>query len=399
MRSILKINKDIVIFGGTFFLALISIMKIPILPKIILQCLKLAAISFFLIYIIKNQKKTRLFDQFDIVVFGIIVIISSYLNYHFTSYFFFGVVYAIMLLGFFLILSIAVDNHGVIPVVKLMFICFFVICIINDLCLGICIDSNYLIGTKFSVAYWHCMMILTYSLAWQLQGGVNRLFLVLITFWGFCIAYLTECSTGLVEIAILFIMLFFGKKLRRILANPILMLVTMLIIGYSIYLWDMVLSLQYVREFVINVLHENLTLTGRIQIYEMLPKLAQEKPIIGWGYGTEIVRERLYGNAQNGLWHIGIQYGIVGVVLFMLITFRTFRANKSDEFENKFPIAVIVYTFILISCVEINYGYIFFISLALYRAISSTERRNRKGLKRYGKLIRKSSKKGIRVIA
>ena len=305
MRSVIKLNNDLIVFSLTFFLALISIMKIPVLPKIIIQTLKLVAIIFIFLYIFKNPKKVKIHDQFDIIAFGLVVIISSYINYRITPYFFYGVIYAFMLFGIFVILPTAIYNNGIAPVVKVIFICFFTICMVNDFCLGKCIDSNYLIGTKFSVSYWHCILILMYSLSFQIHGVAYKFFLIIFTFWSLIIAFLIKCSTGLIAITLLFILLFFGNILGKFLIKPIPLLATILMIGYSIYLWDIILSSDNVKNFIINVLHEGLTLTGRIQIYKMLPKLAQEKPIIGWGYGTEIVRDKLYGNAQNGVWHIG----------------------------------------------------------------------------------------------
>ena len=56
-------------------------------------------------------------------------------------------------------------------------------------------------------------------------------------------------------------------------------------------------------------------MTGRTPIYDCLELLINEKPVFGWGYGNTAVMALVgYGNAQNGIAELMVNYGAFGVL-------------------------------------------------------------------------------------
>ncbi len=74
------------------------------------------------------------------------------------------------------------------------------------------------------------------------------------------------------------------------------------------------LQVPFVKHIVVDVLGENLTLTGRDLIYSGLRAVISESPILGYGYGNAAVAMYVgYGNAQNSIMETLVNYGVVGL--------------------------------------------------------------------------------------
>lgn len=71
-------------------------------------------------------------------------------------------------------------------------------------------------------------------------------------------------------------------------------------------------------------------MNARVRIYSILMNIINKKYWWGYGYNTLIVKEQLYSNAQNGLLHIMVQFGVIGVVALVFMCFMVTR-NRNKK--------------------------------------------------------------------
>lgn len=88
-----------------------------------------------------------------------------------------------------------------------------------------------------------------------------------------------------------------------------------------------------------------------------------------WGYGVnyDIVQQTLsFGNPQNGLLKILLDYGVIGFILFCGILWKTFNLLSKANLQNKdFGLVAFVYSMLFCSLIEINLDSLFFFFIAL----------------------------------
>lgn len=80
--------------------------------------------------------------------------------------------------------------------------------------------------------------------------------------------------------------------------------------------YEVVLDISFVQYLIEDILHEDLTLTGRTVIYAKMLDLIEEQPWFGYGNGTASFFTWYYmsmPNTQNGLLNDYIDWGMVGV--------------------------------------------------------------------------------------
>ena len=191
----------------------------------------------------------------------------------------------------------------------------------------------YLIGNKFEVTYMHLFFSALYyqvfctgMKVYLRQYIILVMHLVLTLF----IAIGVECSTGVLGVVLLAVFLFLYKT---ILAIP---------------------SVQYL---IVDILNEDLTLTGRTYIYTRMLDLMDTQPWFGYGNGTATffttyyIHEKLT-NTQNGLLNDYIDWGIIGVICLIILTYSVLRSASSRIN----PFICLIYTYIVLSSIEITLG-------------------------------------------
>ena len=123
-------------------------------------------------------------------------------------------------------------------------------------------------------------------------------------------------------------------------------------------------------------LNETATMNARVRIYEILMDIITKKYWIGYGYNTLIVKERLYSNAQNGLLHIIVQFGILGAVA---LVFLCFMATRNRYKRNKDVVEwceLWLFSLIVAGIIEITFGVFFYVFLAFINcATNAREKR------------------------
>jgi len=241
--------------------------------------------------------------------------------------------------------------------------------------------SFFSIG-KFSVAYVLLVFLAflkfaTRKLRGQLKIVANVAFfcIALLSIWA-CKAI--DCSTGMVAIGIFTLFLCMPAKFIRKLDNKYIMLIVMSAALVIIFMIGVILSLPVVQHIIIEVLGEDLTLTGRVELYSLLLPLLKETGVFGNGFGSYATTRLGYGgwyNAQNGLSEIILTYGYFGFVAFLVMVFKCAECRMRHVKEW----TALIYTFIAISLIEIPYNTVFVFVLAVYtfagKSVRDTDRR------------------------
>ena len=229
--------------------------------------------------------------------------------------------------------------------------------------------TEYSFGNKFTLGYYHLYLCTFYYLLHPyLSNKKHKIGLFFLTFLMFFFSVITQCSTMLMGALILmFLSLFASDSLRNHIASAKLIIISVLVfdIGFF-FLATWFLQYDFVQYFIEDVLHKDLTLTGRIQIYMDIQEAFTESPWIGLGYGNSIVVSKYFTRAydsQNGLVELFIQIGGIGVAVFLLLVYIAAKASEKNNIS-KFPFVAFVYAIIAISTVEIPFKHTFIFILS-----------------------------------
>ena len=217
----------------------------------------------------------------------------------------------------------------------------------------------YLIGNKFEVTYMHLFFSALYyqvfctgMKVYLRQYIILVMHLVLTLF----IAIGVECSTGVLGVVLLAVFLFLYKKIRFIF-RPFFAIILMLLFGAFFLLYETILAIPSVQYLIVDILNEDLTLTGRTYIYTRMLDLMDTQPWFGYGNGTATffttyyIHEKLT-NTQNGLLNDYIDWGIIGVICLIILTYSVLRSASSRIN----PFICLIYTYIVLSSIEITLG-------------------------------------------
>ncbi len=87
---------------------------------------------------------------------------------------------------------------------------------------------------------------------------------------------------------------------------------------------------NYFEHLIVDILHRNLTFTGRTYIWDYIIKYINQKPMLG--YGKEYIEYRLYktshwpsSHAHNLILEILYQSGIIGLISYLIIAYNSFK--------------------------------------------------------------------------
>ena len=150
------------------------------------------------------------------------------------------------------------------------------------------LDETLFLGGKFSTAYMLLFYLMFFCIAWN----GNRCFpkrwkkaLFAIQALG-CIGLcsLIETATGIIAVVAFLLLILFGKRVIRIIENPFIMVGVIIGSMFLIFGLSMILEIPFVQNIIINILHKDLGLTGRMELYTLLYPLVLKSGF--WGGGV-----------------------------------------------------------------------------------------------------------------
>ncbi|HBI61974.1 MAG TPA: hypothetical protein DDY31_12315 [Lachnospiraceae bacterium] len=355
---------------------ILTFVKFPFVPPVIVRLCKAVVAGGAFLYLIQRGE-IHIKGQFPILIFCCSILVSSLLAYRLTVNFAFSLVYALMIYELFVLTDRWIALYGAKNYFQVMFCLFLALCLLNDTVLLFDVGATtYMLGNKFGVAYYH-LLLLTYlaALLWerkkdkgklQLENIVMLVFALLSVF----ISKIVDTNTGMIGILIFILLYLLPDVVKKTLCNPVVTCFALYALSATILFWDYILSIDFIKNTIVNLLHRSLSLTGRLGIYRILYGLFQQRPLVGWGYESNIVAQELYGNAQNGIVHLAIQYGVIGVLCFTFLIFMIMK--RSDEsYRERMVMVAAMYSFFVMATVEIVFSNIFFVVMAVLFAFDN----------------------------
>lgn len=277
-----------------------------------------------------------------------------------------GVLLSLSVFTAFFILELLYEKNKVDLFIKYSFWIILIYLLINDIMLPLhSIEERadgYFIGNKFLVSYLHIivcsMFYYLYICNRRKSSRTIFVFFIMLAF-SMLVAISVQCSTAIVGTLII-VALFFFRKFAIKLYSPVFIVIYILLssFGFIMY-YEEILSLPFVNHIIVDVLHENATLTGRVNIYIAILDLLKFEPFWGWGNGNSTFFVNYFlnmPNTQNGLIEDFINWGIIGVVPFLLLVFFTVKYSERNRSN---PFMDVVVMFIVLSTIEITLGAIF----------------------------------------
>lgn len=386
----IKISKSTILFILLYFISCINLPYFSEYSKI-----KYIFIVVIGIILAKNIsvlfEKKYLIINYLMIIFCIFIILSSIANRKNSferNTFLASIVYVAICMETILVMEYIAEKNRIFEMIKICYLLTLLIVVLTDIIAimkpdlfgheGIAI--RYLVGTKFDVMYLHLQLIALYIVKTQSLRNLKTVFILLIYFgltvW---VSRLIDCNTGLIGCVLFFVILFFAKKKFKIFSSPRFFLGTILICCSFAVFYEMFLRNTFIQDIISNILGRSLTLTGRTDIYALLPFVLAKHIFLGYGYGSayEISMSSFgYTNTQNGLAQWLLNVGVLGTISLLIWFYCVFKEwKKKAEIQQRYiPIVALLYVFSILASIEITIDstYIFFVAFIAGAAMEKT---------------------------
>ena len=168
-----------------------------------------------------------------------------------------------------------------------------------------------------------------------------------------CICFFVNCRTAMLGTAVAFMVYKAPDKVFKKLDTKSAVLFAVVLCAMFVF-FSQIAKLPAVKYFITEVLRRDVTLTGRQQIFEVLPKVIRRKPWLGYGSSSGIMSHYTGAyDAQNGFFDLVVSNGIPSAVLYVILLVS--MVKKSVAASSKILLGGI-YAYIVMSMVEITYG-------------------------------------------
>lgn len=223
--------------------------------------------------------------------------------------------------------------------------------------------DGYLAGNKFYVCYLNIFLATIYYLQHPTLEGKSKYKMQFLLLTTFLLSLKTQCSTMVIGTIVYYYLIFYWSITKRGKLYKAKTFLTGLFICDILFFFIVTLLLQIplIQFIVVDVLGEDLTLTGRIGMYASLGEVLSECPFYGFGLGNASLATTMYmvgDNAQNGFLNLFLEIGFWGVFLFYGILLLMMRKAKSNKAS--YSLICFVYTMLILSSIEITFTTYFF---------------------------------------
>lgn len=338
---------------------------VEVLAKyIIIACILLRYLSF------DNIRNNKLIVTL-IVAYSFVLTYSTYINTVNPRWTLSAFMIVMQYLAMFMLFYEVVQKRGREDLTKNVLIVLGILILLNDLLMPIVQfhtenpDELYFLGNKFSVSYLHCLFGTT---AYVCQRGNLREKTFLIWFaYSFFISMTAKCTTGMIMAMTIMLLICFPNIMQRIVNVPLAFPAALCIENILIWGSSNIFKQPWLVKIMTEVFHKSANMTGRERLYDITLVSVAKKPLLGYGYLTDLYRDLFgYGNAQNGLFHIVTQAGIIGAVIYFFMVTYALINRKKDNYA--YGLYMFVYAMLIGSAVEINLSSIFLIAVAMINA-------------------------------
>lgn len=372
---VLKFKKIDIIIALLFF----AVFKIYAIPQTVQQAIKIILIIVVLAYLflhIPLKKWWNLGAVLSLVY--MIPSIQGILSQSITTRVFLdGVLYSICIYASYMVIQFGAQREGIERVISDLYFLTFCYCLISlasILYVGTSANGTemtYFFGDKFSTGYFFIMLAALYYTVYyeKIQNAFRyRFFYFVLCAVAVGVGMWIYCTTVMLGSIVLFAAVLVPDRLKKYLMSPFFLVGAVIVAGIIVFSMTTIMEIPQIQNFVVNILGKSVGLTGRIYIYSNLLQIIQKKFIWGYGYNSLIVANTIgYGNAQNGLMELMVNYGLVGVITFLWSVY--YSISRSNRKDNCYGLYIFIITMVICSLVEVSYNYYFYLILFLLRWI------------------------------
>ena len=147
-----------------------------------------------------------------------------------------------------------------------------------------------LLGNKFNVAYAHLMLMFLVVFGEKNRKKRNRKMIVCATLMSVLCVFV-DCNTTLLACWVFVMLYFFPVSLKKVASNPIVFAAGFFFSGFLLLLFSGILNWAPIHYLIVDVLHRDATLTGRMQVYDYIYQIVSQSKWWGYGYYTDIVKK------------------------------------------------------------------------------------------------------------
>lgn len=353
----------------------------------LLKYIFLVIVGLYLIANIRIMKKKEFLRiHIFLLLFALVTLFTSWVNRSVLKDrdpFLAAIVFVGSLAELYFLMEITARKGNGKDMINAFYVVTMTITVITDILIliggydGIRGEAQYLVGTKFDVAYLHLFLLALYMekhIRQNLLQDKHKITMAILLGLTLFITILVNCTTGFVGILLFIIMIIVYKRHTAILYNPIVFL-GVLAMGFLLsFVFELIVMWEPVEYILVHYLQRDITLSSRTKIFAAVPILLRGHYFWGFGYGTTYELGRKLGgfpNTQNALWEWIWQCGILGTVFLMiLIGMVMFYVNKSKQLaknSNSKYILILLYVFSILASVEItvNLSYLGYLAMLI----------------------------------
>ena len=346
--------------------------KIVYIPSRIFLVLRYFILIYLFIYNINELKRNYYVCALLFLYTGVLTY-STHINMENSNWTLSAFMSGMQIIDFFLVFSHTTKMAGTQSTVNSFIKILAVFLVLNDIMLPIAgynfydADEAYLIGNKFFVSFIHLLMS---CLIYYKYDDSNKKYVYLISLiYTAAISLIVNCSTGLIITIVAIGMFFIPQIFRGILSNRNVIAICLTIGNVLIWGSYAIFKSPFIQNIVVNVFHKNANMTGREKLYSIVLLKVAEKPKFGYGFNTDLFRNIFgYGNAQNGVFHIVIQAGIIGAIFYFFAIYISLGMKVYNA--KLYGFIIFYYAMIIGSAIEVNLGNIFMLGVACFMAIN-----------------------------
>jgi len=360
----------------------LMILDIPYLSQRINNIITLAIEILITLYFIQNSlNKSMLRKCAPLVLFWLCMIYCTVVNLGFTSrtvnaivtgYEYFLIFYTVIFIS---------KKSSLQDVINIIWKYVVFIVVVADICVFItkgrglgmqdAVLGLYVVGNKFTVSYYH-MLLISIFLCQSVNnyGNKRKSIFIFLGLYSIFVCYFLSCNTGIVGCIVVMLLCFLNSRKNKILDflyTPHVFIGIFIGLTFFLIGTDVLLNNQWIYNLLSKYTHTNKILSGRLDMYAIALSAIQKQPWFGYGINCTIVEESLtWGNAQNGLLKMLLDYGVIGTAIFLHVCSSALKNYKYDHnYKMNFPVLAFLYAMMVCSLVEINISGLFFVALAL----------------------------------
>ena len=285
------------------------------------------------------------------------------------------------------------EKRGSMQVLKIIYLILLIILVINDFLMFALTynfdnpSEQYWVGNKFSISYYHCFLLViskAYSIVCNSKNKriIKKMPYFLGVFSIFVCA-IVHCSTGIIISTISFGIILVPTTIKKIFCNKIWVIILLVVENIVIFGSTQLLVHPAVQSFIVNVLGKSSNFTGRFKIFAVLNGVIAKRPLLGYGFNTvtDIITSICgYGNAQNGIKQLLIQFGVIGTTLLFLALF-IFAGKSKNNTEISLELYIMLFALSIAAAVEISISTLFVFVVSLIGGLQLVTYQNRRKIK------------------